>query len=109
MTPTPRTEAMMDPTKLALASDEDGEEAFVVVNEDAPTAEVVAELFPAAAKAQWGLEYESYPPASEITRSWFKTHPSDDECMLACSADDPDRSEEWWVLQLAEEAVPDAH
>lgn len=99
----------MDATKLSIASDEGGEEAFVLVDEHAPTADVVAELFPAAAKDEWGLEYETYPPASEIKRSWFKTDPDDDERMRACSADDPDRSEEWWVLQLAEEVVPDAH
>lgn len=67
----------------------------------APTAEIVMERFPAEAKKQWGIEYETYPAPSELQHEWAKYRNEDE--LIGCAADDPDRDSEWWKFALSDE------
>lgn len=95
---------MTDET-FTLMSDEDGETAFVLVDDAAPTAEIVEAGWREAARREWGIEYRDYEDEEgpDIGRGWYKQHPGNEEALILCAADDPDRSEEWWAFELPAE------
>jgi hypothetical protein len=97
-------------TRMSLASDEDGEVAFLLVDEAAPTREAVEAGWREATKREWGIEYEPYDDEEgpDIVRAWYKPDPLNDEQFIECPADDPDRSEEWWRFELPMERRRDA-
>lgn len=94
----------VDPVRdrLTIASDEDGETMFVLVDDAAPTIEVVELGWRAAAQQEWGIEYADYDDEEgpDIVRGWYKPDSENDEQIISCALDDPDRSEEWWRFEL---------
>jgi hypothetical protein len=86
-----------------IASDEDMDTVFVLVDDDAPTAKAALALLLERAPVEWGYRIapECVAGVSEPFRhsyKWQKTWPHDEENLVPCQSDDPDRDSDWWVF-----------
>jgi hypothetical protein len=92
--------------RLTILSDEDGETAYILIDDHAPTtpADALAAVQRHAPR-DWGVRFtpdeaEPWPSVGEVRRQWCKWPDGDEnaDALVECATDDPDRDSEWWVV-----------
>lgn len=87
----------MSEKHATLASDEDMEYGFVLVDEAAPTAEAARAAVLAQADSEWGITFERDDDLLLPSRRPYKY---EGDYLVPCEPDDSARDSEWWCFAL---------
>lgn len=85
-----------------IASDEDMDWGYVLVDEHAPDYETARELLRTLGREQWGMSLGSVLDHDPRRRSYkWMSDEHDEDNLMPCEPDDPERDSDWWVFDLS--------